>query len=372
MKIAIVVNSAWAAYNFRLNLATSIENAGNEVVFIIPFDYKYSKKLQSKFDCNDFYLNPMSLRPFEEIKTLISLFNVLKKIKPDAVCNFTIKPNIYGSIAAKILGIPNINNITGLGTAFINNNFYTSIIKILYRVTSSSSSLVFFQNEKDQAFFLDNKMIVESKCQLLPGSGVDLQKFKPSRNLIKKDKFIFLLISRLIKDKGVYEFIDAIRIIKNDYPKVALEFQILGEVEVENRTSIKQFELEGWIEENLVEYLGVSDRVEEKIAQCHCVVLPSYREGMPRSILEAFAMERSVVVSDAPGCIDIVDHQVNGLICKVKSSNDLANKMVNMFSMPNAMRKQMALNGRKKVERLFDEKIVINRYIDSINSITND
>ena len=153
MKIAIVVNSAWAAFNFRSNLAASFENAGHEVIIIIPFDGKYSKKLQGKFECHDFYINAMGLSLFEEIKTLISLLNVLKKIKPDIVCNFTIKPNIYGAIAAKILGIPNINNITGLGTAFINKNLYTFIVKLLYKVASSCSNVVFFQNKKDQAFF---------------------------------------------------------------------------------------------------------------------------------------------------------------------------------------------------------------------------
>ena len=180
-----------------------------------------------------------------------------------------------------------------------------------------------------------------------------------------------MLISRLLRDKGVYEFIDAIRIIKKDCPEIPLEFEVLGEVGVENRTAIKKFELEGWIKDDLIKYLGVSDKVERVIAQCDCVVLPSYREGMPRSILEAFAMERPVIVSNVPGCVDIVDHQVNGLICKVKSSTDLADKMVNMFSMSKEMRQEMAINGRSKVEDFFDEKIVINTYIESINYIVN-
>ncbi len=336
MKIAIVVNSAWAAYNFRYNLAVGIEKAGYEVIFIIPYDGKYSKKLQAKFQCYDMYLNAKSLNPVKDIKTLISLLNIYKQASPDIVCNFTIKPNIYGSIAAKILNIPSISNITGLGTLFIKKSLSTYVAKLLYKSALSFSNLVFFQNTEDQSFFLDNK-----------------------------------LVKKTLGDKGVYEFIDAIRIIKKDYPEISLEFQILGEVGVENRTAIKRFELEGWIKDDLIKYLGVSDKVEIVISQCDCVVLPSYREGMPRSILEAFAMERPVIVSDVPGCADIVDHQVNGLICKVKSSTDLADKMINMYSMSKEMRQEMALNGRSKVEDFFDEKIVINTYIESINYIVN-
>jgi glycosyltransferase involved in cell wall biosynthesis len=231
--------------------------------------------------------------------------------------------------------------------------------------------LVFFQNIQDQKYFLDNKLVIKSKSGLIPGSGVDLERFKPFKPIIKKGKFVFLLIARLLRDKGVYEFIDAIRMIKKNYPEILLEFQILGEVGADNRTAIQKSELEGWIKDDLVKYLGVSDKVERVIAQCDCVVLPSYREGMPRSVLEAFAMEKPVIVSDVPGCVDIVDHQVNGLICKVKSSTDLAEKMVNMFSMSEKMRQEMGLNGRSKVEGFFDEKIVIDAYIKSINHIVN-
>ena len=371
MKIAIVVNSAWAAYNFRSNLATGFEYVGYEVIFVIPYDGNYSKKLQEKFQCYDLYLNAKSLNPIQDIKTLISLFNIYKQADLDIVCHFTIKPNIYGSIAAKTLDIPSINNITGLGTLFIRKSLATYIAKLLYRSALSFSNLVFFQNIKDQKYFLDNKLVRKHKSRLIPGSGVDLKRFKPFKPIIQKGKFVFLLVARLLRDKGIYEFIDAIGIIKKNHPEALLEFQILGEVGVDNRTAIQRSELESWIKDDLVKYLGVSDKVERVIAQCDCVVLPSYREGMPRSILEAFAMEKPVIVSDVPGCVDIVDHQVNGLICKVKSSTDLAEKMVNIFSMSGKMRQNMGLNGRGKVEDFFDEKNVINTYIKSINHIVN-
>ena len=371
MKIAIVVNSAWAAYNFRFNLATGFKRAGYRAIFIIPFDGNYSKKLQEKFECYDLHLKSKSLNPIQDAKTLISLLSIYKQAAPDVVCHFTIKPNIYGSIVARIFGIPSVNNITGLGTLFIRKGLTTHIAKLLYKLSLSFSSLVFFQNVKDKTYFLNNGLVKKSKIRLIPGSGVDLKKFKPLNLVDKKDKFAFLLIARLLRDKGVYEFIDAIRIIKKKYPKDLLEFQILGEVGADNRTAVQRPELESWIKSGLIKYLGVSDQVDKVIAQCDCVVLPSYREGMSRSVLEAFAMEKPVIVSNAPGCVDIVDHQVNGLVCKVKSSTDLAKKMVNMFNMPEKMRQGMGLNGREKVENFFDEKIVIDTYIKSINHIVN-
>ena len=371
MKIAIVANSAWAAYNFRINLALAINGEGHEVIFIIPHDSEYSKKLKKKFECHNLYLDSKGLNPFKDIKTFINLLGIYKKVKPDIVCHFTVKPNIYGSIAARVFKISSLNNITGLGTLFISRNFATYVAKLLYRYSLSFSKKVFFQNTEDLNYFLHNKLICKSKSTLLPGSGVDLEKFKFSTTAVQKDKFVFLLISRLLRDKGIYEYIDAIRIIKRRYPEKLIEFQLLGEVGVNNRSAIKVSELEAWINDDLICYLGFTDQVENIISGCDCVVLPSYREGMPRSILEAFAIGRTVIVSDVPGCRNIVDHKTNGLLCKVKSSEDLARKMITMMRISQDTRNKLAKNGRKKVESLFDEKIVIKAYLKVINDIVS-
>ena len=369
MKIAIVANSAWAAYNFRINLALAINSEGHEVIFIIPYDSEYSKKLKKKFECHNLYLDSKGLNPIKDIKTFINLLGVYKKVKPDIVCHFTVKLNIYGSIAARVFKISSLNNITGLGTLFISRNFATYVAKLLYRYALSFSKKVFFQNTEDLNYFLQNKLICKSKSAVLPGSGVDLEKFKFSTTVVQKDKFVFLLISRLLRDKGIYEYIEAIRIIKRRYPEKSIEFQLLGEVGVNNRTAIKVSELEAWVNDDLIFYLGVTDQVEKVISGCDCVVLPSYREGMPRSILEAFAVGRPAIVSDVPGCRDIVEHKTNGLLCRVKSSQDLARKMITMMRISNECRHRLSQNGRDKVEHFFDEKIVINTYIQSINNI---
>ena len=372
MKVAIVVNSSWAAYNFRLNLAKSIQNEGNEVVFIMPFDRDYSKRLQKHFECYELNINAKSINLFADLNSLINLFLIYRQVEPDIICHFTIKLNIYGSIAARLCKIPNINNITGLGTVFINKNLITFIVKKLYKISLFFSSITFFQNKEDLDYFINTQLIMKSKAALIPGSGVDLDKFKYSPCLKKEIKFKFLMIARVLKDKGIYEYIEAIKIIKNKYPSKSVEFQLLGEVNAINKSAIKAIELNQWVSEGLVNYLGVTDQVQNKILGCHCVILPSYREGMPRSILEAFAIGRTVVATDVTGCRDIVEHNINGFLCKVKSSEDLANKMIAMIHLPYDKRIKFAENGRKKIETFFDEKIVINEYFRTINNILSD
>jgi glycosyltransferase involved in cell wall biosynthesis len=369
MKIAIVVNSAWAAYNFRMNLARSISKEGNDVIFVIPYDNVYSEKIKLHFKCYNLVINPMSLNPLKELKTFFYLLSIYKKIKPDLTCHFTIKLNIYGSIASWFLRIPNIANITGLGSAFLDKGFYKFFAQFLYKQSLSFSSKVFIQNNEDLKFFIEEKITKKSMVELVPGSGVDLNKFKFNPYIRNSNKFIFLMISRVIKDKGIYEYIDAIKIIKKTKIYDSVEFQLLGEINSANNSVIKKTELDEWIKDDLIKYLGMNDKVENSIKDSNCIVLPSYREGMPRAILESFAIGRPAIVSNVAGCKEIVDHEKNGLICHVKSSKDLAQKMIMMLELTDETRLRYGENGRKKVESKFDEKIVINAYLKSINNI---
>jgi glycosyltransferase involved in cell wall biosynthesis len=280
------------------------------------------------------------------------------------VLNFTIKPNIYSSIVSGLLNIKSVSNITGLGTIFIKQSPITKMVKILYKFALSYNSKVFFQNKSDQRYFLENDLVAEGITDLLPGSGVDLNKFIPLEKSIINNKIIFLLIARLLKDKGLLEYIEAIRIVKDRYDNV--EFQILGAVDSLNRTAITNEELQSWIDDKLVSYLGTTDAVEKVISQCDCVLLPSYREGTPRSLLEACAMEKPIIATDVAGCRDIVDDGINGFLCKVKSSEDLADKIELMLNLSDNERLLMGKAGRKKVLEQFDENTVINKYLASI------
>ncbi len=366
-KIAIVLNNSWYAYNFRFNLARILKDNGYEVIFIAPYDKKYSELLKKEFEFFDITIDAKGINPIRDFNTMVSLYKLYKNIKPDIVLNFTIKPNIYSSIVAGILKIKSISNITGLGTIFIKQSIITKVAKLLYKIALGFNNKVFFQNNDDRNLFIDNNLISKYTSDLLPGSGVDLNKFIPIFKDIKSDKLIFLLIARLLKDKGILEYIEAIKIIKNKYNNIV--FQILGAIGVENKTAITKKELENWIDDGLVNYLGTTDNVQDIISQVDCVVLPSYREGTPRSLLEACAMEKPIIATNVIGCKEVVDDGINGYLCEVKNAKDLSNKMEMIINLSSEERKIMGKAGRKKIVNEFDEKIVINKYLESIEEI---
>ena len=371
-KIAIVLNSTWQAYNFRFNLARSLKQNGYEVIFIAPYDEKYSELIKKEFEFCDISIDAKGINPISDLNTIVALYKLYKKLNLDIVLNFTIKPNIYSSVVSGVLGIKSISNITGLGTIFIKQSIVTGIAKLLYKTALGFNSKVFFQNNDDKNLFVDNKLVSNDKTDLLPGSGVDLDKFIP----IKKDDdgiFRFLLIARLLKDKGILEFLEAIRIIKNLELKIDnyndIDFQMLGSVGVDNKTAISKEELQQWIDDDLVNYLGITDNVQEVIAQSDCVVLPSYREGTPRSLLEACAMEKPIIATDIVGCKEVGDDGINGYLCEVRNAQDLADKMQMMLNLSEDERRDMGEAGREKIVNEFDEKIVINKYLKAIEEV---
>jgi len=368
-KIVISLNTSWNIYNFRLNLARSLKDDGYEVILVAPYD-EYTHLLEKEFQCYDIYMNNRGTNPKEDLKTLFDFYKLYKKIKPDIVLNYTIKPNIYGNIACGLLGIKTINNISGLGTVFIKETVVTKIVKFLYKYALSKSSKVFFQNNDDRLLFIENNLLDEKISDLVPGSGVDTQKFTPMK-LDKEDKagLKFLLIARMLWDKGVGEYIEAVKILKERHKNV--EFQLLGAVDVANKTAISKEQVELWGEENLITYLGVTDNVQKYIHEADCIVLPSYREGTPRTLLESASMEKPIITTDVPGCREVVYDGVNGFLCEVKSSDDLASKMEKMITLKEHEREEMGRNGRKKMIKKFDEFIVIDKYLKTVQELVD-
>jgi glycosyltransferase involved in cell wall biosynthesis len=366
-KIVIVINNSWYAYNFRFNLARSLKQNGYEVIFIAPYDCKYSDLIEKEFKFYDIQIDAKGINPLSDLKTMLNLYKLYKNIQPDVILNFTIKLNIYSSIVAGIIGIKSISNITGLGTIFIKQSLTTKIAKLLYKIALGYNNKVFFQNNDDRSLFIKDRLVMESKTDLLPGSGVDLNKFIPILNNSSDEVFRFLLIARLLKDKGILEFINAIKILKRKYNNI--EFKILGAVGVANKTAFTKEELQIWIDSNLVNYLGTTDNVQDAISKVDCVVLPSYREGVPRSLLEACAMEKPIIATDVVGCKEVVDNGINGYLCEVRNSEDLADKMEMMLNLSEKERRVMGQAGRDKILKGFDEKIVIKKYLESIKNI---
>jgi glycosyltransferase involved in cell wall biosynthesis len=360
-KVAIVLNSAWQAYNFRFNLAKHFKANGYEVLIIAPEDSNYSDLIKTEFKFYHVDLEPGGINIIQDLRLLFSFVKIYKKIKPDIVLNFTIKPNIYSSIAAWILKISSINNITGLGTVFIKNNWITKIVKVFYKVSFYFSTRIFFQNEDDLNFFVSNKLVPIKKSQLLPGSGVDLLKFSPSPSK-KKRPFRFLMVSRLIGDKGVIEYIGAAKALEHH----DFEFWILGESSPSNNTAIDMDKINKFSRQGVISYFERTDNVKSYLDQADCVVLPSYREGSPRSIMEASSVCLPVIVSDVPGCRQVVDNFITGLYCQPKDIKDLEKKMLKIVNMSKFERQQMGNNGRKKMLKEYDENIVIKIYFDAV------
>ncbi|MDQ3079826.1 MAG: glycosyltransferase family 4 protein [Pseudomonadota bacterium] len=366
--VAIAANTSWNLVNFRGNIITALIERGFHVVAIAPEDgfTGQLKRMGVEFHALEFRSSAIS--PPQDAWLFLRYLGLLRTVRPVAFLGFTIKPNIYGSLAARVLGIPAINNVSGLGTAFIKRNLITRIATNLYRQAFRRSATVFFQNDEDRAVFVAARIVDAERTRLLPGSGIDLERFQPvieGDGLSAGRPFVFLLIARLLWDKGAQEYVDAARIVKQKY--AVTRFQILGFSDVDNRTAVPRATLDRWISEGLIEHLGAADDVRPYIAAADCIVLPSYREGLPRSLLEASAMARPIVATNVPGVRDVVEDKVTGLLCTPRDAQSLAEAMIAMIEMPSGGRNAMGQAGRAKVEREFAISRVTDCYLDAID-----
>ena len=365
-KIMITLNTAWNLLNFRSGLIKGLLAQGYEVVAVAPSD-DYSKRV-SDLGCRfcPLAMDNQGTNPVKDFILYLRFILLLLRERPNVYLGYTVKPNIYGSLAARLLGIPTINNVAGLGAVFILESWLTRLVRILYRVALSRSAKVFFQNRDDRDLFISNRLVSATATDLLPGSGIDLAKFSPVP-FPQNQRIRFLLIARMLRDKGVGEFVEAAHILKRR--GINADFCLLGFLDVQNPTAISRGTMDAWVAEGVVHYLGVTDSVQEEIAQAHCVVLPSYREGTPRTLLEAAAMARPIVTTNAVGCREVVEDGVNGYLCRVQDANDLAEKMAMVIALAPEARETMGRRGREKMEREFNEKIVIEKYLEAIGAI---
>ena len=368
-KVVIAANTVWSIVNFRAGLIRALVESGYEVVTVAPPD-EYAARLP---DLGCRYI-PLPIdgggtHPGRDLLLLWRFWRLVRRERPDVYLGYTVKPNVYGSLAARVLGIPVVNNITGLGAAFSRQNWLTLLVRGLYRLALERSAKVFFQNEDDRRLFVEGGLVKPEKTDRVPGSGVDLERFKLTPLPAHQSRFRFLLIARMLWDKGVGEYVEAAHIVKRCFP--AAEFSLLGFLDVQNPAAISRRRMDAWVAEGAVRYFGDSDDVREEIAAADCIVLPSYyREGVPRTLLEAAAMGRPIVTSDAVGCREVVDDGVNGFLCQVRDADDLAEKMKRMLALSEEERAEMGRRGREKVEREFDERTVIDPYLEVLSGLT--
>jgi glycosyltransferase involved in cell wall biosynthesis len=366
-KIILISNTAWNIANFRIGLIRGLVAAGYEVVAVAPpDDHVYRiEALNIRFVAMP--MNNKGMNPLEDLVLIARFYFLFRQERPHAILTYTIKPNIYASIAAHLLHIPTINNIAGLGVLFIKKSWATFIAEFLYRVSLKKSKRVFFQNEDDLLLFKKKKLINPRLATHIPGSGIDIAHFEPRPFVRNNKKFVFLLIARLLWDKGIGEFVEAAKKIRSKYDHV--ECQLLGFLDVQNPSAISRQQLEIWVSQGVVTYLGATDDVRGFINNADCIVLPSYyREGVPHSLLEAASMGKPIITSDNVGCRDVVDDGKNGFLCTIRDSNNLCEKMEQMLNLPLEERVIMGQQGRQKIILVFDEKIVISHYLEAIKS----
>ncbi|MBC7487698.1 MAG: glycosyltransferase family 4 protein [Cytophagaceae bacterium] len=362
--IALLVNTSWNIYNFRVNIIKALTDHGYEVLCIAPPD-NYSDKLTSEHvHYVPVKMENRGVNPWRDFLLFLSLWRLFRQYKPDVILQFTIKPNIYGSLAARLAGIPVINNVSGLGTVFLNNNLSSKVAMLLYKIAFRSPFKVFFQNGEDRALFIDKGLVKSSITQVIPGSGVNLNRFA-YQAYKRKQPFIFLMASRLIHDKGLFEYLEACHLVKVKFGE-QVECWLQGAPADIEKSGIIKDQVETIIARYSIKYFPFTDSIEEFLKQADVVVLPSYREGVSRMLLESAAMGKPLIATDVPGCREIVKNEFNGLLCKVKDAKDLSRVMIEIFEKSEQELQTMGKNSRDLVEKEFSDEVVTTAYMKAI------
>jgi glycosyltransferase involved in cell wall biosynthesis len=367
-KIAIIENHELGIYSIRHDLVKAIAEKYDTTVLTEVDDSFKNADLESIVHFVD--VGKAVLNPATALKYYSRLRKALLKTKPDLCLTFTIRPAIYGNLVTGRLKIPTISTITGTGPLFDSKSISYSIARWLYKRVLKKTRFVFFPNYDDLNGFVERGYIKKEQARRVPGSGINHEQFAPQPSTRESDgKFVFLYISRLIKDKGVMEFVEAASLLRDQYPDA--EFHIIGPLWSGNKKSltVSANELNSWIEKKWIVYHDKQKDVRPFMADADCVVMPSYREGMSNVLLEAASMARPLIATNVTGCRDIVEDGVNGLLCKVKSGTDLAEKMKKMMALSSAEREEMGKRGREKMIREFDKKIVIQNYLQAIEEV---
>ncbi|MCR9052124.1 glycosyltransferase family 4 protein [Phaeodactylibacter xiamenensis] len=367
--IAILSNTSWSIYNFRRGLVRRLAKEGYQVLILCPQD-RYTEKLKNE-PCQfiPVKLSRHKVNPIPDLQYSFEVFRILRRHRPDFLISYTVKPNIYGQFAARLLRIPRLAVVTGLGYLFIRRNWKTVLVKWLYKHSFKGAKKVWFLNKDDQSCFLTEGVVSPAQAAYLPGEGVDTGYFKPNPvRPATSSALCFVYAGRLIKEKGVPEFVQAAQILKPSYPEV--EFQIAGFLEKDAPGAISAADIVTWEKTGAVNYQGAKEDIRPILAEAHCVVLPTYyREGVPRILLEAASMGIPIIGTPTPGCKDIVLEGKTGFLCQPMDHKQLGRVMEKVIRMDDTQRHQLGIEGRKIVRAYFQEEIIINRYLHFLQQL---
>jgi glycosyltransferase involved in cell wall biosynthesis len=345
-KILLFANTDWYLYNFRRALAEELRAQGNEVILLSPPGGYQNLLLEHGFQWVSFRLSRQGVNPLGELWTILRLMRIYRQIEPDIVHHFTVKPVIYGSIAARLLGVRGIvNSITGLGHLFIHPGFFVGVLrgitKILYRLSLRGTQVI-FENPADQETFIRNRFIEPKQAHLVLGTGVDVNRFRPAPK--HNDQPLILFAGRWLATKGIHEFVEAAQRVKHKGSKA--RFAIAGTVDPGNPASVPPEQIEAWKRSNAVEFWGWQADMPSVLAQTDIFCLPSYREGVPSALLEACASGLPIIATDVPGCRDVVEGGINGLLVPPQNSDALADAIETLLADP-SLRDKLGQAGRQ-------------------------
>lgn len=357
-KVLFLVNHDVVIYNFRLELVERLVADGHQVIISSPYGERIDDLKALGCEFHEIEIARHGMNPVKELKLISAYKKLIKQVKPDVVFSYTIKPNIYGAIACASTNVPCVANITGLGTAVENGGIVQKITILLYKIAFRKLKMLFFQNKENMDFFIDHK-IAGKRYDLLPGSGVNLERFVPVE-YPEDGKVEFAFISRIMKEKGVDQYLEAAEHIKNKYPETV--FHVCGFCEQDYEEKLKDL-----TERGIINYHGMVRDVKGFLENVHCTIHPTYYpEGISNVLLESSACARPIITTDRAGCREVIDDGVNGYIIKQQDSKDLIEKIEKFLSLSWEERKNMGLAGRVKVEKEFDRRIVVEKYLKEI------
>lgn len=368
-RLFLVSNTAWSIANFRLGLARGLQEAGYEPIAVAPPDEHVGRIEAAGLPYLPLEMNRKGTNPVEDLALMLALRRLMSRWQPMAYLGWTIKPNVYGGLACRQLGIPSIHNIAGLGFAFSQDSLLNRVARQLYRWGLGRAHHVFFQNTDDQQLMLDAGLVAPGIVSRLPGSGVDTTRFPMTPLPPAGERPLrLLMVARLLREKGVGELAEAVRQLRQR--GLPIEVRLLGPFDTGNPAALSPEEIRAWVDEGLLQHLGSTDDVRPHLADCDAVVLPShYREGLPRTLLEAASMGRPIITTDWVGCRDAVVDGLTGWLCQPRDPQDLARCIEALARMDPAARAEMGRQARARIEREFDERLVIRAYLDTLSAL---
>lgn len=367
--IAFVTNTSWSIYKFRLYLIETLISKGYSIYVLAPRD-KYTAQFSDLPGVTYIELTKFkgrSLSPLHDLALYRELLHHYNRIRPDLIFHYTVKANLFGALAAARARIPAVCVVTGLGYTFAGKGWLQSTVKILYKRACRKCTEVWFLNEDDRHFFTEERLVAPGRTFVLPGEGVDSVAFFPAPFEPGKPAVTFLLIGRIIRHKGIYEFVRAAELLRQQ--GLAIRCQLLGFYDDGNPVAIPRHKVEEWSSRRILTYLGHTDDVAPFIEQADCIVLPSYREGLPLSLLEGASMCKALIAADTPGCRTLIEEGVNGYLCREKDAEDLAKKMAVYYHLPAAAKRQMGIEARDKVLAGFTRERIAGIYLQKIDSL---